>query len=531
MLVERPIPAEGVPRYRVWWRRVALAFFLAAIVAYLALAGAALAFVRLVQKVDHAKFTDVALPWRWNEYRIARGDQNIAAAESLAASGRRLEALLLVRAGVARAPRNRDGRLLLAQLLSEANRPDVARQVLLEGAAFHHTDPAYLGPLFAFLLQHQRDATVIAIARKYPPASSATRASDQLIALAAATASYFRGNYDAADDFLHTVPELSSSRDGRLLAAKIENDRGYRDLALLRLRELAAEFPNDIEVHAELAANLDRHSFADEVRRAALAFQIAHPALPGPRLELIRAYRRAGELDRATREADAFIRDFAADPSALLALADLAANTGDVPLARRLSDQAVTQKLPWEAHAILAVEALVVARDFHGAISAGQDLLQKNPDWTKSYQPVVNSLLAIAHFGLADTNSARLLLTNYLNQSYLRAENLLAIAQRLGDVDAADHARATLVRAIAVDPLNQAALTRLVELDLNLNRIDELPAHLLDLLAMRRPSPDIMRVAQHKLGSDLFLFSQERPAALEAVRVALEKSSRPAPQL
>jgi len=48
---------------------------------------------------------------------------------------------------------------------------------------------------------------------------------------------------------------------------------------------------------------------------------------------------------------------------------------------------------------------------------------------------------------------------------------------------------------------------------------------------MRRPSPDIMRVAQHKLGSDLFLFSAERPAALDAVRVALEKSSRPAPRL
>jgi hypothetical protein len=485
----------------------------------------------LVQHVDRASFADVALPSRWNYYRVARGNQNVAAAEKLAVAGRRLEALMLIRAGVARAPQNRDGRLLLAQLLVEARRPEVARQVLLEGVEIHHADPAYLRPLFSFLLQNQRDATVIVLARKYLSQSSTPGEPERLIALAAATASFFRGNYDTAEDFLHAVPALVASRDGRLLAAKIENDRGYRDLALLRLRELANEFPHDTEIHTELVANLDRLGFADEVRRVALAFQISHPALPGPRLELIRAYRHAGELDRAAREAEAFLRDFAADCPALLALADLAANAGDVPLARRLREHAVAHEIPWEAHAILAVEAIVVSRDFHGAIAAGQSLLQENPGWAKSYQPVVNSLLAIAHFGLGDTDPARLLLTNYLNQTYLRAENLLAIAQRLVDVDAAEHARLTLARAIVVDPLNQAALTRLVELDLNLNRIDELPAHLSRLLTMRRPSPDILRVAQHKLGSDLFLFSQERPASLEAVRVALEKSSRATPRL
>ena len=499
------------------------------VLGYFAVASLAFGFVRLVQKVDHASFQDIAFPWRWDNYRVARGNQNVAAAERLATAGRRLEALMLVRTGLVRAPRNRDGRLLLVQLLTEAGRTDVARQILLEGAGFHHADPAYLRPLFTFLLQNQRDATIIALARKYLPSAPAGIESDRLLALAAATASFFRGDYDTAEDFLQAVPQLPSSREGRLLGAKIEHDRGYHDLALLQLRDLAAEFPNDTEIHAEFVGQLDRRGLADEVRRAALAFQISHPALPAPRLELIRAYRRAGERDRAAREAGSFLHDFADDPPALLALADLAANTGDAPLANQLRDYAIARKFPWEAHAILAVEALVVAREFEATITAGQDLLRANPSWSKNLQPVVNSLLAIAHFGLRDTDSARLLLTNYLNQSYLRAENLLAIAQRLVEVDAAEQARLTLAQATIVDPLNQAALTRLVELELNLNRIDELPAHLTRLLAMRRPSPDIMRVAQHKLGSDLFLFSPERPTALEAVRVALEKSSRAAP--
>src|ERR1019366_9348120 len=279
------------------------------------------------------------------------------------------------------------------------------------------------------------------------------------------------------------LPLLAESRDGRLLAAKIDAERGYRDLALLRLRELAAAYPDDAEIHAELALHLDRADRHDEVRRTALAFQIAHPTLPGPRLELLRAYQRTGDRERTAREVDAFIRDFANDAGALLALADFAANTGDAPLARRLTEVARAKRFAWEPHAILAVEARVVARDFRGALDASRALLHDNPDWTDRFGPVLSSLQAIAHFGLGDTDDASLLLTRYLNQSYLRAENLLAIAQRLVDVDAAEYARQTLIRAIAADPLNQAALTRLVELDLNLNRIDELPAHLTRLLA------------------------------------------------
>ncbi|MSU24607.1 MAG: hypothetical protein EXS32_12395 [Opitutus sp.] len=268
----------------------------------------------------------------------------------------------------------------------------------------------------------------------------------------------------------------------------------------------------------------------DEARRLSLAFQIAHPTLPGPRIELLHAYLDAGERDRADREADALIRDFPADPLALLALANFAANTANPTLARRLTDHAKALRLPWEAHAILAVEALVVARDFSGALDAVRDLLRENPTWATSYTALLNSLQAIAHYGRGDSETGHLFLLKFLQPSDLRAENLLAIARRLTEVEAGEEARQTLERASAADPLNQAALTRLVELDLNLNRLDELPVHLRRLVAMRRPSADVLRVAQHKLGSDHFLFSADRTATLEAVRLALERTARGAPR-
>jgi predicted Zn-dependent protease len=464
---------------------------------------------------------------RWSQYRVALGEGQIARAQELAARGERREALVLVRAGVARSPGNRDGRLLLARLLTEAGRGDAARQTLVDGLTSHGNDPAFLHPLFTLLLRQQRDFDVLAIARLLLPARPAATDRDRLLALAAATASFFRGDFDQADDFLNLVPGLGSSREGRLLAAKLDWARGYRPLALVSLRALAAERPHDTEVHVELVNRLRDAGRRDEARRLSLAFQIAYPALPGPRIELLRALRETGEHDRAAREGDAFLHDFAADPDALLALADFAANTADPALARRLLDHARAQNLPWEPHALLLIEAHIVARDYRAALDTADSLARGDTEFSARFQPVLNSLRAIAHFGLGEPDPGRVYLASYLDEPYLRAENLLAIAQRLTEVDAAVAARDALVRAIAADPLNQAALTRLVELDLNLNRIDELPAHLTRLVAMRQLSPDVLRVALHKLGSDLFLFSDERPAALAAVRIALDRKPPP----
>jgi predicted Zn-dependent protease len=526
-LVRATVDRDGNVRVRMRWPRVLLGLVGGMFAAWFSLGTGAFALVRYQQHVPAVRWGDFLVPQHWPRVQAARGDHQFDLARARLESGQRLPALFLARDGVARSPANRDGRLLFARLLLEAGRPELTQRVLLDGLGYHHADPDYLRPLFTFLFQRQADLSVIAIARKYLPRSPAPTATHRLYSLAAASAGFFRGNYDLAEDFLRAQPGLETTRDGRLLTAKIEWERGYRDLALLHLRELAAAFPDAADIHGELASHLDLADRHDEVRRSALAFQIAHPALPGPRLELLRAYHRTGDHERAAREIEAFVRDFTADSGALLALADFAADTGDTPLARRLTETARAGNAPWEPHAILAVEARVVARDFQGALDAARGLLHDHPDWVARFGPVLTSLQAIAHFGLGDTESASLLLTSFLNQSYLRAENLLAIAKRLVEVDAAEAARQTLLRAINADPLNQAALTRLVELDLNLNRIDELPAHLTRLLAMRKPSPDILRVAQLKLGSDLFLFSAARPAALESVRLALEKTARP----
>lgn len=515
---------DGEHRYQILWTRLASAIFGGAATTYVLFVCAVFLFVRYRQHIETVGILDLLLPTRWENYPAARENYHVATARRLVREGKRLEALLLVRTAVTQSPGNRDGRLLLAKLLLEAKRPEAAQKILLEGLNFHRNDPAYLHPLLVFLLQQQQDARVIALARTRLRPSSEMTECNRLLAFAAASASFFQGSYDQADDFLRMLPAGALSHDRLLLTAKIDWERGYRDLALVQLRTLASEFPHDPETHATLVAYLEERGLHDEARRLSLSFQIAHPTQPSPRIELLNAYHRAGDHNQVAREAAALLRDFASDSTALLALANFAAGIGDVPLARRLADHAATHGLPHEAHSILVVEALIVARDYQAALDSIHALLRENPGWNSRYATLLGSLQAVAYYGLGNFEAARLYLANFLNQPNLRAENLLALAQRLADIDAGEEARRTLLRAVTADPLNQAALTRLVEFDLNLNRIDELPAHLRRLLAMRKPSPDILRVAQHKLGSDLYLFSAERPATLQAVRAALERA-------
>jgi tetratricopeptide (TPR) repeat protein len=173
------------------------------------------------------------------------------------------------------------------------------------------------------------------------------------------------------------------------------------------------------------------------------------------------------------------------------------------------------------------VEAAVVARDYRGALQAIREFLAaEGGGRSRSHPALFDSLQAIAHLGLGDTASARIFLNSFLGQVNLRVDNLLAVASRLTALEAGPQAWQTLARAVEIDPRNQAALARLIELDLALNRIDALPAHVQQFVGMRRPSPDILRVVQQRLGSDLFLFSGEAPAALEAVRQALEAGEK-----
>ena len=529
-------PAKGLKRFtpitlrrkgdslqvQLHWKRLFLFLVVTGLTTWFSLASSAFLFLKYKRGFYEVKFTDMLLlPARWDEYQKARGDFLIKKAQEDLKEQKYREAFNGLRLGLIKSPTNKEGRLLLTQFYGLWKRPDLGRQTLLDGFRYFKDDADYLKILFSFLLQQQEDKQVIAFYKELLETDKTVNPRNQLVAMAGASACYFRGNYDEAETILRDY-RLENVREGRLLTARINWDRGAKDQALEILRALANESPGDVEIYSQTIAYLREAGRDNEARRESFLRSLANPSDARARIDQLYANHREGDTVSVKANTEDIYRDFSNDANVLLALADVAANTGEPALARRIYDHTKAMNLNWEGAALMAVEANIVAKKYQSALELVRQFLKDDQSWGKRYYTVFNGLQAIAHYGLGDADAAQLFLNNFLTQTNVRADNLMAVSRRLLVVGAKTQARQVLEQAVQTDALNQAALTGLVQLDLELNNTPPLAANLRKLLTMRKPSQDILRTAYGKLGSDLFLFSPDRSSLLQDLRAAIK---------
>lgn len=531
----QPVPQTGLRRLfpfsvrrksqgwqvQIYWKQLGLFLVACILMAWLGAASAAYLFVKYRRGFTDVQFTHMLLlPAKWDEYQVARGEFLIRNAQQELKNEKFREAFYGLRLGLIKSPTNKDARLLLAQFYGLWKRPDLTRLTLLDGFSYHKDNPDYLKTLFSFLLQQQDDQQVLAYYKELLANDPAITPRNQLVALAAASSCYFRGNYDEAESILRRY-QLEFTRDGRLLVARISWDRGAREQAIDRLRELTAEFPNDEEIYTQTVAYLREAGRDNEARRESFMRALGNPRNARARIDQLYAFQKEGDLEAVKSNSEEIFADFSKDSNALLALADFAANSGNPALARRIYDHAKSRNLNWEGAALMTVEANIVAKQYQTALELVRELLKENPEWGKRFYSVFNGLQAIANYGLGDAEAAQLFLNNFLSQSNVRADNLIAVSKRLMSVGARAQARQVLDQAVKTDALNQAALTNLIQLDLDLNNTAPLAGNVRKLLTMRRPSQDVLKSAYRKLGSDLFLFAPDRTALLSDLRAAI----------
>ncbi|MBI5381982.1 MAG: hypothetical protein HZA31_08790 [Opitutae bacterium] len=512
------------PQRSSWFRRRRKLFGISLLTlacAYFGLATAFFAWMRLHRKIAVA-YADILLPNRWPNYRISLGDHFIAKAETDFRQQRWLEGMHLLRAGLARSPGNLRGRLLLADGWLAARRTDLAREVLSGGLSFHATNPEFVRALLALLLSLQRDDECVDLAKlilSNPDTPPPTR---QFAAFAAASACYFRGRYEEATQYLQRH-QVTTHKEGRLLEAQITNERGYPELALLQLRQLAETFPCDGEIYTALIQLLNARGLYSEMRLQALSFCIAAPQDHRSRIDLLQLSLKADDRSQTKRIVAEFLSDFPADATALLALSSAAARQGAVEITEQIREHCCSRGLPWEAAALLVVEAQIHAGTPARALASLEEITGKNRAWDETFGPTLLSLRALVSFGIGDKPTGQQCLHRLLTLPDLRAEQLLHLAESLLAMDAEPAAHTVLQHAIALDPLHQAALTRLLSGEIARDNLAEAAPLLPRLLAMRKPSADLLRVAHFKLSSDRWLFLPERESLLSQLETVLEK--------
>lgn len=522
----RQTAADGRVSLHPRWPRIGALLAALLLLGWVSLGTALFGYLRWHKGVTTCAWWDAAWPGRWDALSVQLGEHYLREAE--AAVGRREfdRALIFYRAGLSRAPLNPGARQRLAQLYVASRRPDLAQRLLLDRLDDLASDEAYLRSVLQFLHEFHYDVALAEVCdrllRQNAPPHRA------LLAYHAAAIAFHRGDYDRSESIL-LAERLDQTPEGILLLARLDAERDYGALALLRLEQLVNDGTATDAAYAEIARIQRELGQTHRLDTTATLHLASDPLSPAPRITLLHLHHERRDTDALAREIAAFLTFFGDQPGALLALGDFAANTGRPDLARRVEEIFRARGWAREAPALMSAEAHIAAGEFATGLELVRTYLRENPAWAEQLGPVFDSLQAIALFSLNRSDEARLHLDHLLSRPNLRTENLQAVAARLVALGHAAHARTVLTRAVDLNPLDQAALTLLVRLSAESAQVDALPAHVRRLLQMRKPSQEVLALAYRRLGSDLLLLHPDQAKVLAELDAHFARGRRSAP--
>ena len=525
--VQRKEP-DGRIHIAIRWARLLTTLFVLFIASWISVAAALFGYFKYKKEFDEVTFTGmIALPFRMQEHRKEMGDYHIKTGLAEIKEGNYRDALRLLRLGVMRSPSNLEGRRMLAEFYEVAlKRADIAAELMLKGLDLGGIDDIdYLKQTLRVLLRHQMDEKIQQLADKYLPNEPDLTDNNRTLAFGAANANYLRGNFDQADDYLISY-NLIQSIEGLMLSAQISWDRGNQIAAITKMEHSLSRLPNSEPLLMQLSRYHREMGDLDKARRYAILRNVKDPLSPAPRLELLYIYNKANDVERELRETQRMLKQFRDDESALQSLANFAADTGKIDLARRTYEEALENEFAIGPFALLLIESHLVSKDYEGALSFSEELLKENPNWLKNRWAIFNSLRAVASYGTNRPDLGEIYLQHFIDEKNNPPQTYLAVSRRFIDTDRSQQARKILTTAYHRAPTNQQILSELIRIELELGHTENLNRLLNRLLLMRRPQMDLLVEAYEKLGSDRFIFTPDRESLLLQLSAILRENSQ-----
>lgn len=436
-------------------------------------------------------------PW-YEELRRKSGDFCVTKAKEYIEEGDYRQGYFHLHDGVAYNPANLEGRKMLSEFtLLAKHQPDEARKILKDGIPYALEDVDYLKRYFKLCFSYQLDGEILMTADEVIAKSNSGEVR-KLAALAAATAHYYRGNFDQSEDYIRDYG-LDEKTEGFLLAARLTWDRGQQEKAIADLEAILGEHENDEPFLALLSRYYRDIGDYEKVRQYAALRSANAPLSVAPRIDLLYAYDNTGDSAKAEQEIDAILEQFGDNENALMALANYCTDSGRTEVAKRIYEMAEQNEYNMAPFALLWLEAYLVAEDYQQAIVLCEELEAENPEWLERNRAVFNSLRSLAHYGTDNEDGHQRYLEEFLAAGDVRTDTQLAVSRRYKKLGALDAAHAILAHAHQLNPNNQAALTKLIEVELDLGLTDEAAAHLEELLQMRHPHVDVLKRAYDTL--------------------------------
>ena len=427
--------------------------------------------------------------------------------------------------GAQLSPANLEAQRLCADLFFAFQRPLDAYQLLEESLVFAKQDREYFRQYVQRCFMLDQDARLIATATKHlgdPAVAEDIRAD---LRLAAAQAHFLRGDFaDAAR--LIKEHRLDQTADGYLLNCQLLWESGDRTGALAELDAALAVFPAGVRLLEMKARWLTESGELARAKDTLDLLAISQPGRPGPLIQSL--YLLPGEADRPRREAllEKIIATFGNQEQPMLDLARFGNDTSDVALTARLAKLALERKFGNRVRFDLVhVECLLNAGRARETILL-VDALYKQAErdqWVAETRRAFDALRTIAYFADGQTEIGSINLQKLLQHRKVPPQVLVAASRKLIAARRYDEANEVLIQAHLQNETNQAILMQIVRLKLDHPLISaDLETYLRRLMLNRRPSPEVLRAALRRLGSDTYLFSADRETLLRDVEAKIK---------
>ena len=479
-------------------------------------------YVKTTSGFTEVRFGQIAgLPFTLKAYRREKGEFYLKEGRRLFAAKDYLNAFELMRAGLRSVPEDRDARRFIIELYVAINRMDLAATFLEEGLAFHSHNPDYLEFFFDSLLKGQEDDRVIAAAEKLLEDKTLPPVSRHQAIMATATACFLRARYGEAEHWLRRE-DTQNTENGGILRARVFLDKGDLKNGLAELDLLEQRFPTSGFVYATHFALLCQLGRVYEARRLAFTASLRSPNEPRFQLDLLQLAFAAGDKQASASAVASFLETFGANAEALNQLAALCATNGAADAVQKVYDLVRAKGYPWVSVGIGLVESLVGAGRHAEALAAIQRIEKEAPDWLSTHGAALDALRAISLFAIGDADQAQTCLLRFLGNRSIPADQMVLCAARLEALNGEKLARLALLKAIERDPRNQAALQRLLLLDLRRHEADALPQYVQRLLELRRPPTALLASILSQLESDIYVFLPGREKLISSLTTALK---------
>ena len=452
-------------------------------------------------------------------------------------AGRQADVLRFAQVAVRCNPANAKSKLFYANFLhSIQGRTDDAIQTLRHGLEFLAIDDPltkdYLDRYFQLLQARERDQEVIdqglKLLRESKQLSPHVRES---LSLAVATSLYWTGRYPDAVAMVNGNG-LDAQPSGLLLKARalFEGGKTQESISLLESKTSAFKGQARDAVLSQLARFhllLGKSRFAPNVTQERIS---ADEKAPFPHIQKLQLLDRLNLKDDFDKELRLIFANYAGNSSAMIALANFAAEKGYADLTGAVATSAINNSLERAPFAALHLEALLNGTDPNQVIIQYQQVVAADRAFFKSNEAVVQALIGIAYharqkkddvIAKRDHDIGDRYITEFLKAKDLGPEAYRSVGRHLRLIRASDSAVRVLEAGVIAYPRHSQLRAdfiaarilagQTVEYGSRKSVADELEL----LLEMRRPSPAIWQDAIAWLHSESKI-SPERLRKLEA---------------